>query len=448
MLVTPRLCAICPCQLCDTPSTPTMSSPGLAAALYTQSVVPASAATKIRLALLATALVDALGGPCEFQRRFHFDFTTTMRPNDNFGLPPGVWTDDTSMALCLACSLATTPEGFHAGSQLDAYRAWWRRGTLSATGHCFDIGNTVSRALSVYEDARNRVGKTAGLRRLLPQTRAARNRDARKAADIALPRIADHLSSENCAGNGSLMRVLPVGLAYWRDEAAARKFARRSSETTHPNAVCVEGCEVWIGAISRVLQAATHAEGKTQLSKLDIFHYFATFPYATGALRRALAPDIPFSASEEDGGPEAMEAHYIAHHRLLRLRQSMLDERDPDAPADKPESLKVLLPTTEALPSTGYVLDTLVAALYAFMVTQTFEDGAILIVNMGSDADTTGAVYAGLAGCWYASDERTDGAFWSPRVREWRDKLVKRKVVEGVAKQLVTFNHRQSYSDS
>ncbi|KAJ6631381.1 ADP-ribosylation/Crystallin J1, partial [Mycena sp. CBHHK59/15] len=390
--------------------------------LHTQRVTPSSPETKIRLSLLATAMVDALGGPAEFRPRFSFDFISALLPNDNFGLPPGVWTDDTSMTLCLARSLATVG-AFDEGDQLDAYLEWWSSGTLSATGECFDIGNTTQRALSIYEDARNEVvgRRKAGIRQLVRKVANRRNTltqaEKSEAAAIALPRIRENMSGESCGGNGSLMRVLPVALAYWRDAGVAQAFARRSSETTHPNPACAEACEVWTGAIARVLQAATTPGAS--LTKLDVLHYFATFPYVTDPLRAALASDVAFGPSQSnvDIAPEEMEAHYAEHHRLLRLRHAMLAAlpRPPVTPHD----LASLLPTAEALQSKGYVVYTLVAALYAFLATQTFEDGAMLVVNMGSDADTVGAVYAGLAACWYACADcgaAETGLFWTTRV--------------------------------
>ncbi|KAJ6623936.1 ADP-ribosylglycohydrolase-domain-containing protein [Mycena sp. CBHHK59/15] len=281
--------------------------------LHTQRVTPSSPETKIRLSLLATAMVDALGGPAEFRPRFSFDFISALLPNDNFGLPPGVWTDDTSMTLCLARSLATVG-AFDEGDQLDAYLEWWSSGTLSATGECFDIGNTTQRALSIYEDARNEVvgRRKAGIRQLVRKVANRRNTltqaEKSEAAAIALPRIRENMSGESCGGNGSLMRVLPVALAYWRDAGVAQAFARRSSETTHPNPACAEACEVWTGAIARVLQAATTPGAS--LTKLDVLHYFATFPYVTDPLRAALVSDVAFGPSQSnvDIAPEAMEA--------------------------------------------------------------------------------------------------------------------------------------------
>jgi ADP-ribosyl-[dinitrogen reductase] hydrolase len=66
-----------------------------------------------------------------------------------FCLKPGQWTDDTSMALCLAESLIEK-RGFDAKDQLDLYFLCYEQGYLSSTGRCFDIGNTVRNALETY----------------------------------------------------------------------------------------------------------------------------------------------------------------------------------------------------------------------------------------------------------------------------------------------------------
>jgi ADP-ribosyl-[dinitrogen reductase] hydrolase len=49
----------------------------------------------------------------------------------------------------------------------------------------------------------------------------------------------------------------------------------------------------------------------------------------------------------------------------------------------------------------GYVVRSLEAALWAFHQSSTFEEGALLAVNLGDDADTTGAVYGQIAGAYY-----------------------------------------------
>ena len=64
-------------------------------------------------------------------------------------LPPGAWTDDTSMALCLAESLLDR-RGHDPVDQLRRYVRWFRHGHLSATGACFDIGDTTRKALERF----------------------------------------------------------------------------------------------------------------------------------------------------------------------------------------------------------------------------------------------------------------------------------------------------------
>ncbi|KAJ6479474.1 ADP-ribosylation/Crystallin J1 [Mycena vitilis] len=479
-----------------------------------QSLIPASSATKFRLALLSTALVDALGGPFEFHARFSMPFCAHMLPNANFSLPAGVWTDDTSMALCLARSIATCDGeasekevakdkdkaggkeegngktgkgGMDAADQLDAYYRWWQDGELSATGDCFDIGNTIQRAMSLYHGAlRAAGGSSSRVRSVLssslsssPSKATAEKEKRRAAAHTALQYIRKDLKGAVFGGNGSLMRVLPIGLAYWRrPEAEVGELARESSATTHPNVVCGEACAVWSRCVARVVGSAAAAhvartEGKEEerMTKLDVLHHFAAFAYMTDPLRKALAADVPLPDSAL-GDPAVMEAHYAVHHPILRL---VLQQQSPSSstsppPNSAPDSavastdsdsaleshILSLLPPASALPSSGYVVHTLVAALYAFLATRSFEEGALLTAHMGNDADTVGAVFGGLAGVWYACEEGgastgtsagkegtgkegEEDAFWSPRVREWRDALVRRDIVEEVAEELVAF---------
>ncbi|HEY9612225.1 ADP-ribosylglycohydrolase family protein, partial [Allocoleopsis sp.] len=76
---------------------------------------------------------------------------------------------------------------------------------------------------------------------------------------------------------------------------------------------------------------------------------------------------------------------------------------------------------------TGYVGESLEAALWAFYHSKSFEEGCLLAVNLGDDADTTGAVYGQLAGAFY-------GAQGIPP--SWRDKLAYRDLIESFAEQL------------
>ena len=116
-----------------------------------------------------------------------------------FALPAGAWTDDTSMALCLAESLIER-RGFDPVDQLERYVRWYRDGHWSSTGRCFDIGNATRAALERFE----RTGE---------------------------PYPGD--AAPEAAGNGPLMKLAPVVLAYASRPADALRFAAESARTTH-----------------------------------------------------------------------------------------------------------------------------------------------------------------------------------------------------------------------
>ena len=105
---------------------------------------------RYRGSLLGLAAGDALGTTLEFRAPGTFEPIDDMEGGGPFGLEPGQWTDDTSMALCLAESLISC-EGFNPLDQMERYRRWYREGYLSSTGTCFDIGNTVRGAIHTFE---------------------------------------------------------------------------------------------------------------------------------------------------------------------------------------------------------------------------------------------------------------------------------------------------------
>ena len=73
---------------------------------------------------------------------------------------------------------------------------------------------------------------------------------------------------------------------------------------------------------------------------------------------------------------------------------------------------------------TGYVVDTLEAVLWAFHGTESFREGALKVVNLGDDADTTGAIYGQIAGAYYGVEAIPP---------EWRNKLTMRSEIGQMA---------------
>lgn len=175
--------------------------------------------------LLGLATGDALGTTVEFSPRGSFSPVTTMTGGGPFNLKPGLWTDDTSMALCLAESLITK-NAFNPADQMARYLNWWQWGYLSSTGTCFDIGMTVRTALDKFADTGN-------------------------------PYSGD--TSPDTAGNGSLMRLAPVVLFAYPDVEDAIRLAADSSRTTHGAPEAVESCQLFAALLCSAL-AGTRKE--------------------------------------------------------------------------------------------------------------------------------------------------------------------------------------------
>ncbi|MCC7519610.1 MAG: ADP-ribosylglycohydrolase family protein [Verrucomicrobiae bacterium] len=270
--------------------------------------------------LLGLAVGDAMGASVEFKAPGSFSPVTKMRGGGPFGLKPGQWTDDTSMALCLAESLIAK-KGFDARDQMERYLRWYRQGYHSSTGKCFDIGNTTRTALETFERTGNPFSGPTD-----PDT----------------------------AGNGSLMRLAPVPLFFWRDPVRAIKLAAESSRTTHGARAAVDACRYLAALLVGCCREATKRELLSPRYS-PIPGYWETHP---------LCPEVDAVAGGFWRGKSAGD-----------------------------------------LPASGYVLDTLEATLWAFATTDNFKDGCLKAVNLGNDADTTGAVYGQLAGAFYGCQE-------------------------------------------
>ena len=259
-----------------------------------------------------------------------------------FNLKPGQWTDDTSMALCLATSLLEKGR-FDPTDQMQRYVRWRDHGYLSSTGTCFDIGVTVSQAL-------------------------------RRFVETGEPYAGS--SNPHSAGNGSLMRLAPVPMFYAHDAAAAIERSADSSRTTHGAEEAVDACRYFGGLLVGALQGVDK--------------------------ELLLSPCYCPVEGLWERSPLAI--------RIAEVAGGSFKRREPPH-----------------IRGTGYVVESMEAALWAFHKSQDFRHGALLAANLGDDADTTAAIYGQLAGAHY-------GVAGIPA--EWRTLLEMRADITSMADRL------------
>lgn len=346
--------------------------------------IPPTTASRVRGGLFGLAVCDALGDPVEFHARHSFSQVTEMLPNSNFGLPPGCFTDDTSMALCLGRSLVVCGRGKARGGrvldQVRRYHDWWSKGYMSSTGNCFDVGVSTRAAIGKWVGWME--GKSGSGRGLEGVTNDDEMRQE-EMAQAGLEIIQRTFRMEKFCGNGSLMRVLPAALVAENREQAIL-MAKESSLITHPHVRCVEACIAYCEVVWQALQ---------DTGKEGLVSVFARHEFTDPVLKDRFAPYKKLSA-------------------WTSVRE-------------------------DSVRSTGYVVDSLEAALWAFFSTDSFEAGAVRAVNLGDDADTIGAIYGGVAGTFYG--------FEGIPVR-WLSGMKRKDLIEGVVADILQFKHHSYIS--
>jgi ADP-ribosyl-[dinitrogen reductase] hydrolase len=231
------------------------------------------------------------------------------------------------MAIALADSLAAN-DGLDEADLMNRFVQWHEKGAYSCTGSCFDIGITTRQALARWKRTAN---PKSGLTD--PQT----------------------------AGNGSLMRLAPVAIRFWRDRAILRDVAARQSATTHAAPEAIDACVTFAEVLADAIEGRPRSEVLRDRAG----------PYA-GAIGSIMA-----------GSWRGKQRNQIR--------------------------------------ASGYVAHSLEASLWAVGRTGSFEEAVLLAANLGDDADTTAAITGQLAGVLYGAagipKPWLDRLAWEPRIR-------------------------------
>ena len=299
--------------------------------------------------LIGLAVGDALGVPVEFEPRDRRreDPLTGMRGGGAHHQPPGTWSDDTGLTFC---TVETILDAYSVERLGISFARWLTEGRWTPRGEVFDVGGTTR----------------AGILRIIEGVSPAAS---------GSPHECDN-------GNGSLMRILPVVMAFSRRSIPLMlERVHEASAVTHAHPRSLMGCGLY-GLICRNL-----------------------------LFRRG--PLSAYRYAMEDGQRLYVQDPWRGEHRAYRLilRGTLADVGESQ------------------IHSSGYVVQTLEAATWSLLTTRNYRECVLRAVNLGEDADTVGAVAGGLAGVAY-------GLKSIPR--EWIDALSRRDELLAWAERFAT----------
>ena len=324
--------------------------------------------------ILGLAVADAVGVPVEFQSResLRRNPVTDMRGHGTYNQPPGTWSDDTSLTLCLLDSLAHKKFDWRAKDALQPdftdivqrFLSWKNKGEYTAHGKVFDIGIATRQALQRFENGTKPL-ECGG-------------------------------TSEQDNGNGSLMRILPLAFYYLFIDRriAGEKFNDHKFEEL-------------IKCIHNV-SSLTHAHKRSQIA-CGLYLFIAIDLLERPDLHVAIECGLEIAQGyyEDRKGFVDGEWGYIYEEELKHYKRIFKANF-----ARLPE---------EKIKSSGYVVDTLEAALWCLLNTSNYKDCVLKAVNLGEDTDTVAAVAGGLAGMYYGVDAIP---------KDWLNQLARRDYIE------------------
>lgn len=325
--------------------------------------------------LFGIAVGDALGVPVEFKPRsiLSRNPVTDMLGFGTHNQPAGTWSDDSSLAFCLADSLCN---GYNLTDIANKFVRWYDDGLWTAHGVVFDIGNTTRNAIHNIKQGVN-------------------------------PVLAGE-SSETSNGNGSLMRILPLLLTVNGLTIGERfRIISEVSSITHRHPRSVLGC-ILLLEYARILLNHNPKQSLMELSlnipkELVNYHDLQNEMAHYSRLLNGILQDNDENFLNANTGQD-----------------QLFGENDASLPS-------IAFTHIDDVKSSGYVVATIEASIWCLINTSSYEEAVLMAVNLGGDSDTTGAVTGGLAGIYYGYDAIP---------KKWINQLARKDDIEVLAERL------------
>lgn len=322
--------------------------------------------------IIGLVVGDALGLPAQFTTREEIK-ANPIKGMEGYGIccmPEGTWSDDSSMAIAILDSIRRC-EDLDVKDIMNNFVKWLYKGEFTPYGEAFDIGLTCMEAIERYVvhrdlDTCGRVGERAN-------------------------------------GNGGLMRIMPVCLWTYECEKTgkyteddAMNAVHKLTAVTHNHLRAHMASGIYYFMVKAVLEykggIGEMAEANGESNEM-IDHKSSLMKVLQIGIDNAMKYYGRYSENYYELG---------YYKRLFYLEKFALVEEDD-------------------IRSSGYVVDSIEAAVWSLITTDSYKECLLKAVNLGDDADTVGAIAGGLAGLYYGYESIPE---------EWLDEIVRREWIE------------------
>ena len=301
--------------------------------------------------MMGVVVGDALGMPVQFSDRGELKMNPvkTMEGYGTYHLPPGTWSDDSSMALATLDSIREMRDVDYSDI-MERFYKWLFLGEYTPAGKAFDQGNTCVEAICKYVEEKDyrTCGKTG----------------------------------EMANGNGALMRIMSACLYVYEKVRREEWDVKQALECVHQ------------------VSALTHNHLRSKMACGIYFFMVKHISEGSGSLLERLQDGVD-DAVDFYHGDIANYMELACYTRLFQLSEFAKSKED-------------------TIKSTGYVVDSLEAAVWSLITTDTVEECLLTAVNLGGDSDTIGAIAGGLASLYYGYESVPE---------EWRKQIIKEEEI-------------------
>lgn len=322
--------------------------------------------------VMGVVVGDALGSPAQFRDRTYLKRNpiTKMEYCECFDMEPGCWTDDSSLTLATLDSLKKRGD-YDLFDIAENFVDWLYNGNFTPTGFAYDIGNGCRSGIQTYY----------------------RTKDPMHSGS----------ASEQNNGNGSLMRIMPICIHMYYEQRlkklsddACVMAVEEVSGITHGHTRAKMACGIYYFCVKEILDWKHNDDSEDTDWGLES-------SWGSKQLNRCLQRGIKNAFDYYD--KDILKANdLIFYNRILNL-----------------DELKKA--GENSIRSTGYVVDSIEAALWCVATTISYRDCMVTAVNLGGDADTIAAIAGGLAGLFYGYENIPEEWLEVIKKREWIEEM-------------------------